>query len=202
MNSYFFMEMLSGIMIMVIPFLALVLVKKSNFCHSTGIVLMGIYLGMVWNITGLPGITSFRMEISGGLSLIPFRDVSAFGYTANVIMLMPLGILMPLLWKNCRKLWKTAAAGFMTSLSIECLQLFTFRATDVDDLIMNTLGAAAGYGIFCVIRRLLPKMTETCSGKLSEHEQRNEMLIVLGMVCLLRFIVYPVVMEEWIWGMM
>lgn len=33
------------------------------------------------------------------------------------------------------------------SFLIEILQLFTFRATDIDDLIMNTLGAAVGYVI-------------------------------------------------------
>ncbi len=36
-------------------------------------------------------------------------------------------------------------AGFVTSALIELLQLFCFRATDVDDLLMNTLGAFLGY---------------------------------------------------------
>ena len=31
------------------------------------------------------------------------------------------------------------------SLTIEVLQLFVFRATDINDLIMNTLGALVGY---------------------------------------------------------
>ncbi len=31
------------------------------------------------------------------------------------------------------------------SLTIEVLQLFLFRATDINDLIMNTLGALVGY---------------------------------------------------------
>lgn len=39
------------------------------------------------------------------------------------------------------------------SLSIEILQLFTFRATDVDDLMMNTIGALVGYGIAKLILR-------------------------------------------------
>ena len=47
------------------------------------------------------------------------------------------------------------AAGAFISLCIEILQLpFASRASDVDDLIMNTLGAAVGYGIYAVFKRL------------------------------------------------
>lgn len=34
---------------------------------------------------------------------------------------------------------------------IEILQLFTFRATDIDDIIMNTIGTCVGYGIAKII---------------------------------------------------
>lgn len=39
------------------------------------------------------------------------------------------------------------------SITIEILQLFTFRATDVDDLFMNTLGTLLGYFIGAFIVR-------------------------------------------------
>ena len=39
------------------------------------------------------------------------------------------------------------------SLTIEVLQLFVFRATDINDLIMNTLGALVGYFVAKVIIR-------------------------------------------------
>jgi len=39
------------------------------------------------------------------------------------------------------------------SLLIEILQLpFAVRATDIDDLILNTAGCMAGYGIFYAVR--------------------------------------------------
>ena len=60
-------------------------------------------------------------------------------------MFLPFGFLLPVLWQSCRS-WKTTTlAGFATSALIELLQLFCFRATDVDDLLMNTLGAFLGY---------------------------------------------------------
>ncbi len=33
------------------------------------------------------------------------------------------------------------------SFLIEVIQLFTFRASDIDDLLMNTLGAAIGFAL-------------------------------------------------------
>lgn len=39
-----------------------------------------------------------------------------------------------------------AAAGFCVSLFIELCQLPLNRCSDIDDLILNTLGALAGYG--------------------------------------------------------
>ena len=39
------------------------------------------------------------------------------------------------------------------SLTIEVLKLFVFRATDINDLIMNTLGALVGYPAAKVIIR-------------------------------------------------
>ena len=99
--------------------------------------------------------------------MIPFQDFSAFGCIANVIMVMPLGFLLPLLWENYRKLWKTALAGFSLSLCIEILQLFTFRATDVDDLLMNTLGGIGGWICYrialCVYRQMYKRKVQ--SGK-------------------------------------
>ena len=46
--------------------------------------------------------------------------------------------------------------GLGMSLVNELLQLFTFRAVDIDDLLMNTLGAAAGYLIWRLLQKVFP----------------------------------------------
>jgi len=44
------------------------------------------------------------------------------------------------------------AAGFGCSLCIELSQLpFSSRVSDIDDLILNTLGFALGYGIYLLV---------------------------------------------------
>ena len=45
--------------------------------------------------------------------------------------------------------------GFGFSLSIELCQLFNRRNTDIDDLMMNTLGAVIGYFIWKLTKRLV-----------------------------------------------
>ena len=53
---------------------------------------------------------------------------------------------------------KMVLLGFLTSLSIEVLQIFTFRATDVDDLITNVTGTIIGYFISRVIIKKSPQL--------------------------------------------
>lgn len=66
----------------------------------------------------------------------------------NVIMLMPLGFLLPV-WFNKVDNWKKAALiGLAVSTAIEVTQLITSRGLfEFDDIIHNTLGTVAGYYI-------------------------------------------------------
>lgn len=68
----------------------------------------------------------------------------------NVALFVPLGGLLPLLWKKSRKWYVTLSIGFGVSLAIELVQFaFCLGSCDVDDLFTNTLGAVIGY--FCIM---------------------------------------------------
>ena len=93
------------------------------------------------------------------INLIPLytiRGIFARGATGyaivnllgNVLIFAPIGLLPPLLWRWMDRLWPCCAAGLGLSLLIEIAQLFSFRSPDVDDLLLNTLGAAVGYGVW------------------------------------------------------
>lgn len=63
----------------------------------------------------------------------------------NLAAFVPLGLLLPLVLPRVAPASRAALAGLLLSLAIETLQLGTGRRTfDVDDLILNTAGAAAG----------------------------------------------------------
>ena len=71
----------------------------------------------------------------------------------NTAMFIPLGIVWPAVFKKLNNHVKVIAAGFGITLTIEILQLpFFDRATDIDDLILNTLGFLLGYGIYLLFR--------------------------------------------------
>ena len=65
----------------------------------------------------------------------------------NLLLFVPLGVLLPLLWNNHGAL-QNVVCGFLLSMLIECSQLFNHRASDINDLLMNTIGICLGYGIF------------------------------------------------------
>ena len=73
----------------------------------------------------------------------------------NTAMFIPLGIVWPTVYKKLNAHWKVIGAGVGVSLIIEILQLpFFGRATDVDDLILNSAGFLMGYGIYLLVKKL------------------------------------------------
>ena len=73
----------------------------------------------------------------------------------NLVMLFPLGLYLPMLYPRCRRFLPVLAFALLTSIGIECLQLVTsYRSTDIDDVILNTAGACAGFAIYKMIGSL------------------------------------------------
>lgn len=108
------------------------------------------YVIAVFHVTGVGTIydaMTFRLSYLGErINLIPFsREIDLRGYLLNVVMLLPLGFLLPLIWKELGKVPHVFVTGFLFSLLIEVTQMLSPRGTDVDDLILNSLGAVAGF---------------------------------------------------------
>lgn len=134
--------------------------KKNGIKLKAGFIigwqLLVLLLTAMFSVTGAGTVTDigkFGDEIIrlDEISLIPFRWGSAFGLVMNVVMFVPFGVALPMLWKEKGNFLPTAAAGFTLSLLIEISQLFNRRATDIDDLIMNTLGTVIGYLFYKLI---------------------------------------------------
>lgn len=109
--------------------------------------LFALYLATVCALVGLPNVYYVRFELSG--NLIPFRGLldDLKNFCLNIALFVPLGVFLPCLWKKYRSLGRTALHGLCVSGAIEFLQIFTFRATDVDDLISNVTGTVLGFFI-------------------------------------------------------
>ena len=95
------------------------------------------------------------------VNLIPFVRLFDFAYirdfiwnvTGNVAMFIPSGIVLPIVYKGLDKWHLVMLAGVSISLIIEILQLpMMSRASDIDDLILNSFGVLIGYGIYVTMR--------------------------------------------------
>lgn len=73
----------------------------------------------------------------------------------NVAMFIPIGVIFPAVFRQLDTPAKAIAAGAGFSLAIEILQLpFFERTSDVDDLILNSLGYCIGYGLYLLVKYL------------------------------------------------
>lgn len=110
--------------------------------------LFALYMNAMLVTVGVPDYRYITFDAT--INWIPFRDFSAsniLGMVLNIVMFLPFGAFLTIYFRKFQTLLPTAIASFGMSLAIELLQLFTFRTTDVDDLIMNTIGGIVGYGI-------------------------------------------------------
>ena len=138
------------------------------------------YLSLVYDVTSVyyvfwriweTGVSNISLE---RIYLIPFTTVSMSNpmpYLLNILMTIPLGFLLPVIWPDFRSLKKVTFAGFLFSLTIEITQLFTgFRLSCTDDLIANTLGAAIGYFMFKILFKIFSSLENKSSPALIKHE--------------------------------
>ena len=150
--------------------------KRKFFCLKEFFVVMfQVYL------TLLISVTLFPLRIGDGnvdlfVNFIPIVnsvkdlmvDVNSMGFfmvkfwiiniLGNIILLAPLAFIMPIISKKFRSLKSVVILCFCTSFFIEFLQFLTLfignlRSVDIDDVILNTLGAFIGFGAFKISSR-------------------------------------------------
>ena len=172
--------------------------RKSTSTHYFWTYTMMIYVWLVFSVTGIG--TVWDIISKGGLietfqqaniGIIPFQSDGLFTYCMNVIMLMPLGFLLPYIWINFRNPIKVALTGLVFSVFIEFAQLPTNRLIDIDDLLMNTLGAVLGYVVWKMIgNHFFNKKEKQRTISLGNSEP----VIYLVLACASNFLLY-----NWTW---
>lgn len=104
---------------------------------------------------------------AGGLNLEPFHTLRLFWWVlenshqpeqlrhavinlgGNVAMFVPLGFFVPCIWEKMGKIGWHFLCMVLIILAVELLQLATGLGTcDVDDLILNLVGTAIGFGLY------------------------------------------------------
>lgn len=114
---------------------------------------------------------SFAEYLRQSVNLVPFRTISGYlnawaggtmnweipfrNLLGNIVLFIPLGIFLPLLFRPLANFGRWLLALSILLLSIELIQLITRRGSfDIDDLILNTLGACAGFALYIILNCL------------------------------------------------
>lgn len=110
-----------------------------------------VYMASLLKLTG---IFSMQYSLAGikSYNLVPFIGSAFVPVLLNFLLFLPYGFLLPLVFPSRKWTWKKLLCiGAGTSLCIEVLQLFGGRYAEIDDVILNTLGALSGYLIYACI---------------------------------------------------
>ncbi len=98
-----------------------------------------------------------RLQENIGINFIPFKSISEFisltdspilmirNVLGNIILFVPIGFLMGLLWEKWSKPKNVLLFSLLVPIGIEFIQLFIGRAVDVDDVILNFAGLMTGF---------------------------------------------------------
>lgn len=183
-----------------------ILFKQHSFSKFIMALIFSFYLIAVFSVTGIP--SAYTLKLNFGFNLIPLIDIvnSPIAYiintVLNIVLFMPLGFLLPSIWKEYQSANKTVLTGFAVSAIIEFLQIFSFRLTDIDDLITNTLGTVLGYFIGKMFSFKLPIKISTNNKNNNytavKYQPKYEPVILFIAVLITSFFLKPFVSDT-IW---
>ncbi len=130
--------------------------------------------GGAFELWGMPNWAEIRESVN----LVPFKTIRLYIFNirndrimwrdfivnivGNICAFMPMAFFLPLLFDRCKKRLPFYLTVTLSVVAIEVIQLLTRRGScDVDDLILNVLGAAILYEILRVkpMRRLIRRFT-------------------------------------------
>jgi len=135
-----------------------------------------VYFIFVLLITLYP-LPMTRVKVPGakGVNFIPFENMlrefsetfrrtksymrshAVENIVGNIFLFIPFGILLPLISPKFRSFGKVFLFGLLFSLAIETLQLVSrqlgvYRSVDVDDVILDVVGAICGFIVYRLFR--------------------------------------------------
>lgn len=118
-------------------------------------------------------VESMRDRVVTGkkINFIPFQTIGTFfrnfepdsflvNIVGNIVMFMPWGFGLVLLWKKNQSVGRVILLCFLLTFMIETGQLLIDRSVDVDDLILNFAGGCIGAGLCAALRKKYPGLKE------------------------------------------
>ena len=140
--------------------------KKISFHEEFLNLLFIVYILLLFEL-----LTGTENNSGTGINLVPFSEIfrypvgsKMFIYNTlgNILLFVPYGYFVTR-YINGKSLYQIFIISFITSLTVEILQVKLGRSFDVDDIILNVIGGVIGYFIYVAlnaIRTHLPKFLQ------------------------------------------
>ena len=168
--------------------------------HEAGIFLLAFWFLALFSSSVTPALGFSIKPAFPGTDLIPVKGMidlafaKGFGAVLGAVFkYIPLGFLIPFLFRRYRNIAKVLSFCGGTALFIEVFQLFLKEAgCRVDDVILALLGAFIGYFLFCVLCRFFRDAERMGTVKRSRRKNvpvpvryELEVLVVLLLLCVI-----------------
>jgi len=136
--------------------------EKFHFYQEFIKLMFVIYILILYGL-----LTNTEINRNGGMNLVPFTEIFRyevgselfiFNVLGNILIFVPFGYFISH-FINAKKIWPILFVSLITSTTVEFVQLQIGRSFDVDDIILNFVGAIVGYLLYIgltAIRKHLP----------------------------------------------
>lgn len=153
-----------------------------------GIITIGV---SIWFIN-LQFLSEHIQESIKSINIIPFIGILGIlsegavrglvNILGNVFMFMPLGFCVALLSPKEKMTKYTVLTGAGVSLTVEIIQVFAIRSMDINDIILNTLGAFLGLKLLNLLEKhfynFFSRFDMTKIGKVLTLKEKRKIYII------------------------
>lgn len=135
-------------------------------------------------------LTGTENSLGSGINYIPFKEIMRYKFGSkmfiynvfgNILIFIPFGYFISRYIKP-KKVWPIIMDALITSITVEIVQLKIGRSFDIDDAMLNILGAILGYFVYIALDAIykhLPKIF-----------QKDFIYDVISLIILVMFILY------------
>lgn len=135
-------------------------------------------------------LTGTENSLGSGINYIPFKEIMRYKFGSkmfiynvfgNILIFIPFGYFISRYIKP-KKVWAIIMDALITSITVETVQLKIGRSFDIDDVMLNILGAILGYFVYIALDAIykhLPKIL-----------RKDFIYDVISLIILVMFILY------------
>lgn len=140
-----------------------------------------IYIWLLFEI-----LTMSELNATVGMNLVPFSEITRYEFGSklfmynvigNMLIFVPFGYLIGI-YVNPKKIWPVILTTMATSLTVEFVQLKIGRAFDIDDILLNLVGAIIGFLLYVGLNAISKRLPDA----LKSNTVKNIVtVIILGL---------------------